>query len=502
MEQTYDNNEVNATLTVTDARPDLQVTNSSIYVTYGGNNITGQSFGRTVSIVVEVENLGPRPVVDVPVTVGIDEYVLDDEIILAEVAAGGMTPVSVEWRINLTIPDGYEIWVSVDPEDLIDEPDDANNDASFMFTVEPLDLSVAVTLESLEYEAGDTFHVSVSVYYADETGPDDELIPVVALPSIEMALYDEGGSRIDATVKTVSPTTEGGLAGQMMEIPETLPSGQYTVGVEIQGVRYNSAQITITGAGEDGGIPLLIWILVIAIIVAVVVGFTLYTYIYGLGKLVECGECGSFIPAASKRCPKCGVEFEAGTMKCSECGQWVPSTATECPNCGVKFVGEPEGEELDYLDRMRTEYDAMVSEYRELAKSELGKKFSDKRFEVWWKAQPTYVSFEDWLAKEEEKRKEGPVPCSVCGTLNPREATVCHKCGTIFAPAEEPALPPEQPVEAPEQPSQAPPRRPPPTGGAGPGTAAAPKTVVRRPIDRKVVPKKIIRAPVDKDEQG
>jgi len=239
---------------------------------------------------------------------------------------------------------------------------------------------------------------------------------------------------------------------------------------------------------------------VIAVIVAVVVGFTLYTYKYGLGKLVECGECGSFVPAASKRCPKCGVEFEAGTMKCSECGQWVPSSAVECPNCGVKFVGEPEGEDLDYLDRMRTEYDSMVSEYRELSKSQLGKKFSDKRFEEWWKAHPNYVSFEDWLAKEEEKRKEGPVPCTVCGTLNPREATVCHKCGTIFAPSEEAAATEAVPeAEAPEQPSQVPPKRP-PEGGAG--AAAAPKMVVRRPIDRKVVPKKIVRTPVDKDDQG
>jgi ribosomal protein L40E len=194
-------------------------------------------------------------------------------------------------------------------------------------------------------------------------------------------------------------------------------------------------------------------------------------------------------------------------MKCSECGAWVPSDAGECPNCGVKFVGEPEGDDLDYLERMKAGYEAMVSEYRELAKPELGKKFSDKKFEEWWKDQPSYVSFDDWLAKEEEKRKEGPMACPVCGTLNPREATVCHKCGTVFAVAEgEPALPDEGGPGIPMEPSaeapppmEQPPARRPPEGGAGGGAAEAPRMVIRRPIDRKVVPKKIIRTPVDKN---
>jgi ribosomal protein L40E len=251
-----------------------------------------------------------------------------------------------------------------------------------------------------------------------------------------------------------------------------------------------------------GGLfPLWVWILIIVAVVGVVAGFFAYTYIYGLGKLVECGECGAFIPAASKRCPKCGVEFEAGTMKCSECGAWIPAESAECPNCGVKFVGEAE-EEADYTERMRKEYDDMVSKYRELAKPELGKKFSEKAFEAWWMAQPGYIAFEDWLAKEEEKKKEGPTPCPVCGTLNPKEATVCHKCGTVFGAAKAtlaekkgppPAAPPEEggvpPAE--ERPAQA---------GAPP--VVAPRMVIRRPIDRKVVPKKIIKTPLGTEERG
>jgi ribosomal protein L40E len=333
---------------------------------------------------------------------------------------------------------------------------------------------------------------------------------------VRLAIFDNQQVIFTGTITPdpdSSPVMTGpdGVLTESMVIPSDLPGGNYLIGVMIQNeTYYTPSTFSVTGEVSGEGIPMIIWIIVILAIVGIVIGFTAYTYVYGLGKLVECGECGAFIPAASKRCPKCGVEFEAGTMKCSECGAWVPSDAGDCPNCGVKFVGEPEGDDVDYLEKMKAGYEAMVSEYRELAKPELGKKFSDKKFEEWWKTQPSYVSFDDWLAKEEERRKEGPMACPVCGTLNPREATVCHKCGTVFAPEEgsEQAPPdrgqpgalydPSEDTEEPpllDQPQQ--PRRP-PEGGAG-GAAEAPKMVIRRPIDRKVVPKKIIRTPVDKN---
>jgi hypothetical protein len=172
----------------------------------------------------------------------------------------------------------------------------------------------------------------------------------------------------------------------------------------------------------------------------------------------------------------------------------------------VKFAGETEVE-ADYLERMRKEYDEIVSKYRELAKPELGKKFSEKAFEAWWMAQPGYISFDDWLAKEEEKKKEGPVPCPVCGTLNPKEASVCHKCGTVFGVVKPAGAPPKKgpPPVAPVE--QAAVEEAPLTEDRG-GTQAqqmppamAPRMVIRRPIDRKVVPKKIIKTPVSGEER-
>jgi hypothetical protein len=59
-EQNLANNEVSGVLTVTDARPDLDVAASRINVSYDGVDVTdtGQMFGRTVNVSVDVLNLG------------------------------------------------------------------------------------------------------------------------------------------------------------------------------------------------------------------------------------------------------------------------------------------------------------------------------------------------------------------------------------------------------------------------------------------------------------
>jgi len=193
-------------------------------------------------------------------------------------------------------------------------------------------------------------------------------------------------------------------------------------------------------------------------------------YRTGLGRMVECGECGALIPESAKKCPKCGTVFETGTAKCSQCGAWIPAAATECPECGAKFVTEPMAEEEDeYIKGMRRHYDAYVDNFREQGKAALGKKYNETRFLEWYKKQPSYISFERWLSQEEEKRKTATAfACPVCGTLNPRGSTICNKCGTVFG-------------------GQA--------GAAEPAEAAAVeqkpiRRIVRRPAEKKVVQKK------------
>ncbi len=509
VEKTYANNLLSTTIAFLDVRPDLSVVVSDtvrdIFVQKSGQNVTGEMFGRALTVNVVIHNLGGSNATGVDVHVGVrnaantyNHTLLRDDIYNVSVNATSNTlKIAIPWTLNLTALGAYQIWVLVDGPNVIAEPDETNNFAYLDFTVLPLDAQVTILTDATEYKAGDMMVVSATVVYNQTSDP------VKNLPGVVFWLVDSTTKQVIANSNSSAMTTDpDGSIIVLLRVPTSLPTGSYQVRADIGAQNYYSAASVHVSAAVEGGLfPMWVWILIIVAVVGVVVGVFAYTYIYGLGKLVECGECGAFIPAANKRCPKCGVEFEAGTMKCSECGAWIPAESSECPNCGVKFVGEAE-EEADYMERMRKEYDDMVSKYRELAKPELGKKYSEKAFDLWWKAQPGYIAFEDWLAKEEEKKKEGPVPCPVCGTLNPKEATVCHKCGTVFAAAKAaptekkgppPAAPPEeggaQPAE--EKPAQA---------GAPP--VVAPRMVIRRPVDRKVVPKKIIKTPLGTEEKG
>jgi ribosomal protein L40E len=455
-------------------------------------------FGKPLTLTMSIENLGSRVVSLFNATIGIrsgttaESY--NSTLFHAEKLniSANMTDRfenrSFQWKVSVTTPGIYQIWVFADPLASVNEPTRANNFAYMNFTLNPLVVSVTIIPTETELKAGDLTIITASILYSPSGNA------VVGLPGIQFWLVDPATNQtIAGSNSTIKSSDESGSVTASMRIPSTLDSGTYTLRIVIPDLAPidGSTQVHVSALGGKPLLPMWLWLVIIIAAVGSVVGFMGYTYKYGLGKLVECGECGQFIPASSKRCPKCGVEFEVGTMKCSECGAWIPAASKECPNCGVKFVGEAE-DEADYLERMRAEYEDMVGKYREIAKPELGKKFTDKAFEAWWTRQPGYISFDDWLAKEEEKKKEGTIPCPNCGTLNPKEATVCHKCGTVFGAhkeAQKRAPPPEQggppayqePAPAETQQTQA---------------QAPQRMVIRRPVDRKVVPKKIIKSPM------
>ncbi|MCJ7562044.1 MAG: hypothetical protein MUO84_03425 [Thermoplasmata archaeon] len=504
------NNVVTDTLTVLDIREDFKVGVDDISVDDGSN---AHEFGRLITITANIYNLGGTDPGSVSIIFNLTFGSLEYEIGIraTNIPWGMMTPVFMPYMISQTIGGTYSISVYVDYDDnYSNEKNEENNEAAIDFEIVDLvyHISMTTNADTGEYKAGDNAFVTLYVFYG-ATAPDVGSEEAVSgLPGVSVNLVSPD-SIVLVRADPIS-TSATGQASFTVVLLTSLETGQYTLVPVILEDEQPSFSLTISIDGEVSGrgIALWVWLVIIGVIVGSVLGVTAYIYFRGLGKLVECGECGAFIPAGNKRCPKCGVEFEVGTMKCSECGAWVPAESTECPNCGVKFVGEEIGEE-DYLEKMRREYDEMVSKYRELAKPELGKKFSDKKFEEWWATQPTYISFDDWLAKEEEKRKEGPVPCPVCGTMNPKESTVCHKCGTVFGvetevpPGKQPPTPPSsgealpessgvEPALSGEKASEQP--RPP--------QAAAPKMVIRRPIDRKVVPKKIIKTPIARDSNN
>jgi ribosomal protein L40E len=508
-ETSYSDNTVSGTITVLDMRSDLVITPSNINVYSGTQDITSSMFGRTVKVVVNVTNIGGRAAYDFTVTVGIRNGSFDgggsynttlksQNLNVSALPAVNIVSMTFDWSVTLTVWADYELWVYVDSWDSgtaignISEPIEINNWAVLPFTIDQLAADVRIVLENTEFTSGDEIYITATITYAG-TG--------TAVPNVENVYFQlvDSDTRepVEGSQTAEVKASPDGVAIQTLTIPISISSGSYEVVAVIFGTTHaDTTPATVQISAEVSGelFPWWVWILIIVIVGAAIAGFTVYTYFYGLGKYVECGECGAFIPAASKRCPKCGVEFEAGTMKCSECGAWIPAESTECPNCGVKFVGETE-EQADYMERMRKEYDDMVSKYRELAKPELGKKFSDKAFDEWWRKQAGYISFDDWLAKEEEKKKEGPIPCPVCGTLNPKEATVCHKCGTVFGGRGGPAGrgPPSVQASVPQE--EQPPENQQSTTQAAVAPGAAPRMVIRRPIEKKVVPKKIIRTP-------
>jgi RNA polymerase subunit RPABC4/transcription elongation factor Spt4 len=289
-------------------------------------------------------------------------------------------------------------------------------------------------------------------------------------------------------------TGSNGLLVARIPIPVSQKSGTYLFNVYSDGNFISSSQsFSIVSPSSSTGFPLLYLFVIIAGVIAAFGGFSFYLYRYGLSRVVECGNCGAFIPETSKKCPYCGVEFEAGTAKCSNCNSWIPANSKQCPICGVKFADEGEGEQEDeYTAKMRKEYSEFVEKFKAQAKAEMGKKYSEKAFLTWWKRQPTYLSFEDWLSRQQSIRKAKLVPCPVCGEPNPESAKECMKCGSPMSQA------------AKEQPPRAPPAQPPAQQLQEQKTQVEPRRIV--------VPKKIIRKveekqppaqpeqPVQKDE--
>jgi ribosomal protein L40E len=280
---------------------------------------------------------------------------------------------------------------------------------------------------------------------------------------------------IEETGTSVTVTTEvGGMYSTSLLAPDT--EGTYTVRVSATGASDQTVQFEMV----DPEPPLIPWwliIIIILIIVAIIVGITLYLYFVGLGKTVQCGECGAYIPEGATKCPKCGVEFETEVAKCSVCNAWVPIDVKNCPECGTEFtVGMEELE--DYETKMKRQYDQIVNKFRAEARKELGDKFTETEFQAWWATQATFITFDQWLKEEEEMKRMGSKPCPACGTDNSVTAKICHKCGTLMEEEELPKKKPpirKEPAPVAEEAPEAPARATAPAAAPRAAPAAAPR---------------------------
>ncbi|MGC8663701.1 MAG: CARDB domain-containing protein [Thermoplasmata archaeon] len=194
-----------------------------------------------------------------------------------------------------------------------------------------------------------------------------------------------------------------------------------------------SSPINVQGQGL---IPL--WLLIVLVIVLIVVGLFVYSFIKFKKvekNLMVCGNCGSLISADSQKCPVCGVVFEKENVKCGNCGSWIKKDAKFCPVCGTLYmdVSDPDYEKYS---KLRNEYLLDTQKYREEAKRELGDKYTDEEFYKWWNTKPEFITFEKWMEKKEEE-KNPTVECPVCGTLNPKGSKFCKVCGSPLPGGEE-----------------------------------------------------------------
>ncbi len=384
-------------------------------------------------IVVKVHNLGQTAVQNTSVAVFLNGNTSVTYGRTDGIAVTTLTNVTVQVS-GIPVPGGQTLTIIVNPDHTLVEGGTGytNNIVNVAMNVAPPQGTIVLYTPIAGTTFGPTDAIAVAGVVRDTTPAQNG----IASLNVTIAVV-----RSDGTVlQTINQTTDSnGLFTALVTLAD-LPDGTYTL-------RVSSSQGTIASASPSIvvkrnvpflnqlvpllGIPWWLFLIIIAAVAAIVIGVTVYFKVYGLGKMVECGECGAFIPEDATVCPKCGVEFEKDMAKCSNCQAWIPVDVKQCPECGVEFA-TGEVEMADYQEKMRLQYDEVVQKFKEDASRQLGRALSDKEFQEWWRKQPTFLTFEDWLREEEEMRKMGSKPCPVCGTLNSVTATVCHKCGSLM----------------------------------------------------------------------
>ena len=414
----------------------------------------------------------------------------------------------------------HTLMLVVDPDNTINEggtAQESNNFANITLNVQPPPAGfTALLTPSAGQSVVSGSALSVTGYVRDSGSQ--------GIGGVVLNIELRSGATVLATNSTMSDSN--GLFVGTITVPQSTQDGSYTIVATPATtlIQPDSRAISVQRSSSFlfQQVPILgiqwwLFLVILAAAAAVAIGVSLYWKVYGLGKMVECGECGAFIPEDATTCPKCGVEFERDMAKCSNCQAWIPVDVKQCPECGVEFA-TGEVEMADYGEKMRLQYDEVVSKLHQEASRQLGRDLSDRDFQDWWKKQPTFVTFEDWLREEEEMRKMGSKPCPTCGTLNSVTANVCHKCGSLMREVQRPpsggggstvvqvpsaARQPVRAASPAETPSgsQAAPGVAPATAAGAPVTEAIPRRVIRKAITpQPLIQRKIVKKAVEDEE--
>ncbi len=480
-------NQMNQAITVVDNRPDIELEGVEF-----ANNLTTLVGNTAFALNATITNNGGMSAFNFTVHVftSMDDWNTTqtqwnsgNEILTGRIGNATVSSLISGETIVLTIPcigvnvGDYNLYIVVDPElnntdviafdgitpiiGQIEEYNEHNNELLLSATAIMPDLFVRISLPAAFYQdekwsnvytVGETTSVLVSGFVLRTDNPN------IGMPGVQLTVELQGVSGSAVIVTT-------GVGGFFSTAIPVSAEGNYTVRVSGDGVTPSTSWFRIDPAPS---IPWWIIFAIILVVVAIIVGITLYLYFVGLGKTVQCGDCGAFIPEGAAKCPKCGVEFETEVAKCSVCGAWVPIDVKNCPDCGTEFTVGTEDLD-DYESKMKRQFEDVVRKFREQAKTELGKEFTETEFQAWWAKQPTFITFDLWLKEEEEMKRMGSRPCPICQTENSVTAKICHKCGSVMGEPEKPA--PKKP-EGKLPPKQ---EQPPVKQQAAPAPAAAPQ---------------------------
>lgn len=417
-ESNYDDNQKSKVYNYVDDRIDLVIESLSI-------SDENPPIGKTVDIEFSIHNTGLRKAENVRLTI----YMGDGEPIVNTTKTAYGTVITVEpkgwfngtvkWKLAGDV--GEETLVAyVNEFRTLEERDYSNNNASIDIAIAPAEAKLTLSVvPSLSVSSGETFTISGYLRnYYDETPLGEETVLV--------EIYDD--NNVIRSLSTV--TNSNGFYYIQITAADDM-SGSISVKATALGSSSTPIQLVVIPTTAATDQPLWVWVLVAVAIISVIAVFSLYVYRYSMGRMVECGECHALIPESARSCPNCGTDFEVGTAKCSECSSWIPVSSTHCPECGASFVGKvvTDEKENEYIRNKRKDYEVFVDSYREIARKDLGKKYSDSKFLSWWKQHPDYISFEDWLYRDEEKKTEKTVPCPSCGTPNVSGSKNCFRCG-------------------------------------------------------------------------
>ena len=361
----------------------------------------------------------------------------NDSIALASV--GAIAPGDVyNVTFNYTIygVGTHNISVMANPQHNISEKMYSDNGATVSVDVIPPAMDIRYSISSKEHGdenkiyAGDHVVVIVTVINMNATESQGKNVYVsgaaVTLRFGSLGTYH-------ATTNSVGVARIEFVAQQPGQFSPTITAEYHGASQSVGG----STRYTILEKPLMETIPWL-WVIVGAIALAIGL-FFLYGYLSFKKEAKEymiCGNCGHLIPADAERCPYCGAVFEKEKVKCPDCGSWIDEDSKFCPVCGSVFMGTDDPEYDRYMS-LKERYDQYLMKYKEEARKYIGEDFSNEEFFKWWKTHPEFISFLEWVKRQEEEIEGETVKCPVCGALNPKGSKICRVCGSPLPTEEE-----------------------------------------------------------------